>query len=91
MTLRHSFCRTSSQENALMTVYLIKDGAVQIDYLEQGDMTLKTVGNEQAILTVYDLCVGRGRWVPQFKNWIIFKQNADAVLLSIEKLATGKA
>lgn len=74
-----------------MTVYLIKDGAVQVDYLEQGDMTLKTVGSEQAILAVYDLCEGHGRWVPRFKNWIIFKQNAGAVLSSIEKLAIGMA
>lgn len=63
-----------------MTVYMINDGAIQVDYLEQGDMILKAVGSEQALSVVYDLCLGRGRWVPRFKNWIIFKQNTDAVL-----------
>lgn len=74
-----------------MTVYMIKDGAIQLDYLAQGDMTLKKVGSEQAVSAVYDLCLGRGRWVPQFKNWIIFKQHADSILSSIEKLAVGTA
>ncbi|GAC1405694.1 MAG: hypothetical protein NVSMB6_00670 [Burkholderiaceae bacterium] len=71
-----------------MVVYVIEGiGGIEVDFLERGDMTVKYVYTEAIHAILHPFLVGKGRYVPEFYNWIIFAQHSETVLANIERVA----
>jgi len=55
-------------------------GVVETRELPNGDMAVWHPMSADLRDIVEPICRGRGRWKAEFKNWIVFRQFADAVL-----------
>jgi hypothetical protein len=61
-------------------------GAIQVDFLERGDMTVKITYSDVLRDIVKPIVRGGERsWFnPKFMNWVVFEQFSDVVLNELE-------
>jgi len=59
-------------------------GVVETRVLPSGDMAVWHPLSSDLREIVEPICRGRGHWKPEFNNWIVFRQFADAVLDDLE-------
>lgn len=60
-------------------------GVVETRELPSGDMAVWHPMSTDLRDIVEPICRGRGHWKAEYKNWIVFRQFADAVLADLEK------
>lgn len=59
-------------------------GVVETRVLPSGDIAVWHSVNSDLRDIVEPICRGRGHWKPEFNNWIVFRQFANAVLEDLE-------
>lgn len=73
-----------------MAIFSVEgSGLIQTGVLPSGDMTVKHTGSGRVFEVVSGICAGTGKgyWQPEYKNWIVHRQFADAVLADFHRLA----
>lgn len=68
----------------LTTTYYINSIPVYIRDLPSGDIAVWHPYNIELGKFIYQICLGRGYWKPQYKNWLIFSAFAHSVVSDIQ-------